>query len=85
MNVLRSLVLVNAKDEIIQKLTWHIDSGSQPFISDDENLTLCVNGEIYNHEKLRCQLKKPYKFRSKSDSEIILACVHRSDIKNNFF
>ncbi|EIE90902.1 hypothetical protein G6F46_003460 [Rhizopus delemar] len=56
-----------------------VDSGSQPFISDDENLILCVNGEIYNHEKLRCQLKKPYKFRSKSDSEIILACYKELD------
>jgi asparagine synthase (glutamine-hydrolysing) len=48
-------------------------SGAQPIISEDGNLILTVNGEIYNHLELRKQLKKDYNFRTQSDCEIILA------------
>jgi len=48
-------------------------SGAQPLKSDDGNLILTVNGEIYNHLELRKQLKKEYNFLTKSDCEIILA------------
>jgi asparagine synthase (glutamine-hydrolysing) len=48
-------------------------SGAQPIISEDGNLILTVNGEIYNHLELRKQLKTDYHFLTKSDCEIILA------------
>jgi asparagine synthase (glutamine-hydrolysing) len=48
-------------------------SGAQPLKSDDGNLILTVNGEIYNHLELRKQLKNDYNFLTKSDCEIILA------------
>jgi asparagine synthase (glutamine-hydrolysing) len=48
-------------------------SGAQPLKSEDGNLILTVNGEIYNHLELRKDLKKDYKFLTKSDCEIILA------------
>jgi len=48
-------------------------SGAQPLLSDDGNLILTVNGEIYNHLELRKTLKKDYKFLTNSDCEIILA------------
>lgn len=48
-------------------------SGKQPLISEDGNLVLAANGEIYNHLELRAQLKEDFKFQTKSDCEVILA------------
>jgi asparagine synthase (glutamine-hydrolysing) len=55
-------------------------SGAQPLTSEDGNLILTVNGEIYNHVELRKQLKKEYKFRTKSDCEVILALYDEKGI-----
>lgn len=45
----------------------------QPMISDDGNVALVFNGEIYNFIELRCQLeKKGYIFKTLSDTEVIL-------------
>ena len=44
-----------------------IKSGKQPLISTDGNLVLTINGEIYNHLKLREKLKK-LTFLSRVDS-----------------
>ncbi|RCH79921.1 asparagine synthetase, partial [Rhizopus stolonifer] len=49
-------------------------SGFQPFTSQDDNLILVVNGEIYNHDKLRHLLKEKYAFKTESDGEVILPC-----------
>lgn len=48
-------------------------SGAQPLHSEDGNLILTVNGEIYNHLDLRKNLKTDYKFLTNSDCEVILA------------
>lgn len=48
-------------------------SGKQPLLSDDKNLVLAANGEIYNHRDLRKQLKTVYNFQTESDCEVILA------------
>ena len=48
-------------------------SGNQPIYSDDRNLILAANGEIYNHQELRTELKTDYIFQTNSDCEIILA------------
>ena len=47
-------------------------SGSQPILSQDGTVALAVNGEIYNHEELRTELEKEFKFRSRSDCEVIV-------------
>ncbi|MDR2285560.1 MAG: asparagine synthase B, partial [Sphingobacterium sp.] len=47
-------------------------SGSQPLYSSDGQVVLVVNGEIYNHQKLRESLSG-YDFKTASDSEVILA------------
>lgn len=48
--------------------------GNQPIHSDDETIHAIVNGEIYNHDRLREECKqRGYKFRGHSDSEVILA------------
>ncbi|MBP2832180.1 asparagine synthase B [Aquimarina sp. U1-2] len=48
-------------------------SGKQPLFSDDEKIVVAANGEIYNHQELRNQLKATYNFQTASDCEVILA------------
>eukprot|EP00253_Pinus_taeda_P024409 PITA_24409 len=45
-------------------------SGDQPLYNEDRQIVVTVNGEIYNHEKLREQLKS-HEFRTGSDCEIV--------------
>lgn len=47
--------------------------GSQPLRSEDGDLVLAVNGEIYNHRELKKQLAEPYAFQTGSDCEVINA------------
>ncbi|KAK6457273.1 asparagine synthetase [Scheffersomyces xylosifermentans] len=56
-----------------------LDSGAQPIISEDGNYTLAVNGEIYNHIKLRDELKE-YKYKSLSDCEPIIPLFEKYDV-----
>lgn len=48
-----------------------LHSGKQP-IEGTDGAFLVHNGEIYNHEELRSELKEEHTRRTKSDSEIIL-------------
>ncbi|MBP8958912.1 MAG: asparagine synthase B [Bacteroidales bacterium] len=48
-------------------------SGAQPLKSSDEKLLLAINGEIYNHQELRKNLKTNYEFLTNTDCEVILA------------
>ena len=43
----------------------------------DGKIILAVNGEIYNHVKLRSKLKNSYKFKTHSDCEVIIPLVRR--------
>jgi asparagine synthase (glutamine-hydrolysing) len=48
-------------------------NGHQPMISEDKKVVLVYNGEIYNFEDLRLDLKKKgKKFKSNSDTEVLL-------------
>jgi asparagine synthase (glutamine-hydrolysing) len=57
-----------------------VASGGQPLYSPDQKKILAVNGEIYNHQTLKKQLKHPYQFKTKSDCEIILALYEEKGI-----
>lgn len=46
---------------------------NQPFISNDGRYILVFNGEIYNYIELRQKLNTVYEFKTKSDSEVLLA------------
>lgn len=46
-------------------------------MSTDGKIILAVNGEIYNHVKLRSKLKNSYKFKTHSDCEVIIPLVRR--------
>jgi asparagine synthase (glutamine-hydrolysing) len=48
-------------------------TGAQPMESEDGSVILSANGEIYDFERIRAALEaKGYKFKTKSDSEIII-------------
>jgi asparagine synthase (glutamine-hydrolysing) len=48
-------------------------AGSQPMLSPDGRLALVFDGEIYNYRELRRELEGSYRFRSHTDSEVLLA------------
>ncbi|KAM3564374.1 hypothetical protein ARSEF4850_001884 [Beauveria asiatica] len=50
-------------------------SGDQPLHSDDGHIHAVVNGEIYDHDRLRqvCIKEHGYKFTGNSDSELVIA------------
>lgn len=49
------------------------DSANQPMFDTSEELVIVFNGEIYNFQEIRDQLVTEYKFKTKSDTEVILA------------
>ena len=49
------------------------ESGGQPLFSPDRKQVLAVNGEIYNHQEIRCRYADRYEFQTGSDCEVILA------------
>lgn len=51
-------------------------AGHQPMISEDGNLVLVFNGEIYNYRELKQELKA-YHFKTQTDTEVILAAYTR--------
>jgi asparagine synthase (glutamine-hydrolysing) len=54
------------------------DAGSQPMLDEELRLVLVFNGCIYNHRELRQELEGlGYRFRSHSDTEVILKAYHR--------
>jgi asparagine synthase (glutamine-hydrolysing) len=61
--------------------------GHQPILSEDKNSGLICNGEIYNFKEIREKLEDRYRFKTHSDSEVILhlyrekgpACVRDLD------
>lgn len=59
-------------------------SGKQPLVSDDEKIILAVNGEIYNHKKLREEFASSYKFRTQSDCEVIIPLYKKFKSARNF-
>jgi asparagine synthase (glutamine-hydrolysing) len=64
-----------------------VSGGKQPLLNADGRVALVCNGEIYNHRKLRAGLEGRHRFRTRSDSEVILhlyedkgpSCVHDLD------
>ena len=50
-----------------------LETGAQPLESEDGNVVLAANGEIYDFERIRSSLEgKGYRFKTKSNSEVIL-------------
>lgn len=53
------------------------DAASQPMVSASGQLVIALNGEIYNYLELRNELKGDYEFRTKSDTEVLLAAYQK--------
>jgi asparagine synthase (glutamine-hydrolysing) len=50
-----------------------LQGGDQPILTDDGDLAIVFNGEIYNHLELRVELEKlGHRFHSHSDTETVL-------------
>lgn len=48
------------------------DAAMQPMTSEDGTVTIVYNGEIYGYNELKKKLSRKYRFRSASDTEVIL-------------
>jgi asparagine synthase (glutamine-hydrolysing) len=55
-------------------------SSGKPLLSEDKQLILAANGEIYNHRELRKQFEGKYNFQTESDCEVILALYKEKDL-----
>jgi asparagine synthase (glutamine-hydrolysing) len=58
-----------------------IGGGHQPFVSDDGQIAVVQNGEIFNHVELAAELRaQGVQLRSASDTEVILRLYEREGI-----
>ena len=53
------------------------ESGRQPMQTKDGRLTVILNGEIYNYLELRRELESEFTFRTKTDTEVVLAAFEK--------
>src|SRR4051795_2407676 len=50
-----------------------VAGGDQPIDTEDGNVSVIVNGEIYNHRELRAELEeRGHRFATRSDSEVVV-------------
>jgi len=47
-------------------------SGHQPMFSSDERYVIVFNGEVYNYLEIKKELEDKYKFKSSTDTEVVL-------------
>ncbi len=48
------------------------ESGAQPLTSDDKQIVVAANGEIYNYKTVYANLKQPYTPITGSDCEVVI-------------
>ncbi|MGQ1889277.1 asparagine synthase (glutamine-hydrolyzing) [Thermophagus sp. OGC60D27] len=58
------------------------ETGRQPMTSEDGQIVLIYNGEVYNFRELRAELEGAgYRFRGSSDTEVVVNALHKWGIK----
>lgn len=58
-----------------------LDNGTQPIVAPEGDLSLVVNGELYDHERIRRELEAlGCRFQTDSDSELALHLYRRAGI-----
>jgi asparagine synthase (glutamine-hydrolysing) len=52
-------------------------AGDQPMISPSKRYTMAFNGEVYNHQEIKCELEKisRHNWRGTSDTEVLLVAI----------
>jgi asparagine synthase (glutamine-hydrolysing) len=59
-----------------------LETGTQPFFAPDRDTVIVFNGEVYNHAELRRELEqRGHRFRSHSDTEVVLASFLEWDVE----
>ena len=53
------------------------EAGRQPLENADGNLRIVLNGEIYNYPELRRELEADFVFRTRTDTEVLLAVFEK--------
>ncbi len=72
-DALRGVVLDGAALGHTRLAIVDLSGGHQPMRDEATGLTVVFNGEIFNHVELRERLSAGYRFRTRSDTEVILA------------
>ncbi len=49
-----------------------VNNGKQPISSQNEQIVVACNGELYDYKKLRSEFANEYKFKTDSDSEVLI-------------
>lgn len=73
--LLDGIVLGHARLSIVD-----LAGGAQPMRDPETGVTVVFNGEIFNYIELRSQLEPGYAFRTRSDTEVLLASYLRRGI-----
>jgi asparagine synthase (glutamine-hydrolysing) len=59
-----------------------LNGGDQPIVSDDGDVVIVFNGEIYNHVELRAELERcGHQFHSNTDTETVLRAFVEWDVE----
>lgn len=53
------------------------DSGKQPFVSNNKQVIVTFNGEIYNYLELKEELLSEYNFVTNTDTEVVIAAYQK--------
>ena len=49
-----------------------LNGGDQPLYNEDKSIVVMFNGEIYNYKEIRSELESKHKFKTNSDTEVIV-------------
>lgn len=49
-----------------------LNTGNQPIYNEEKDIVIIFNGEIYNFQELRDKLKRKHKFKTNSDTEVLV-------------
>ena len=55
--------------------------GNQPMSNEDGSIHIIFNGEIYNYKTLKSKLRNTSRFKSKTDTEVILRLYEEKGIR----
>jgi len=48
------------------------EAGRQPMLNEDKKIAVVFNGEIYNYQNLKRNLKQKHSWQSRTDTEVLI-------------